>query len=160
MSATRFGMLTACVFGLMLVNGVVQAGAVRPGEVLKFHASNQTQAAVGFNINSNTAPPVGSEFITTLVLHNAAPQFGKPAGAQIGRALIDCTILSVNSPNGDGICSGIAHLPDGYVTFGGNGAFSNGKHGFWAVTGGVGHYAHDRGQLRTGGGTAVLTLYS
>jgi hypothetical protein len=160
MSVSRLGVLTVCLLGLVSTAGVVQASAGGPTQVLMFHSGKQTQTAVGFNINSNTAPPVGSQYIITVVLHNAAPQFGKPTGAQIGRALIDCTFLSVSAPNGDGICSGIAHLPDGYVTFGGNGGFSNSKHGYWAVTGGVGHYAHDRGQLRTGGGTAVLTLYS
>ncbi len=119
-----------------------------------------TQAAVGFNINSNATPPVGSQYIITLDLINAAPQFGKPTGTIVGRALIDCTFLSVSSANGDGICSGIAHVPDGYFTFGGNGGFSNAKHGYWAITGGVGPYANDRGQLRTGGGTAIATLAS
>ncbi len=160
MSFTRFAMLTACVLGLVLMIGVVQAGAAGSTRVLKFHQAHMTQAAVGFNINSNATPPVGSQYIITLALINAAPQFGKPAGAQIGRALIDCTFLSVSSPNGDGICAGIAHVPDGYFTFGGNGGFSNAKHGYWAITGGVGPYANDRGQLRTGGGTAIATLTS
>jgi hypothetical protein len=159
MSVRRLVVRTGCVLGLVLIFAVSQAGAAGSTQVLTFHQGNMTQTAVGFNINSNAAPPIGSQYIITLTLHNAAPQFGKPAGAPIGRALIDCTFLSVNA-NGDGICTGIAHLPDGYVTFGGNGGFSNGKHGYWAVTGGVGHYARDRGQLRTGGGTAVLTLYS
>jgi hypothetical protein len=160
MSVRQLGVPTGCVLGLVLMIGVSQAGAAGSTQVLKFHPGHMTQTAVGFNINSNAAPPIGSQYVITVTLHNAAPQFGKPTGAQIGRVLIDCTFLSVNAPNGDGICTGIAHLPDGYVTFGGNGGFSNGKHGYWAVTGGVGHYARDRGQLRTGGGTAVLTLYS
>ena len=157
----RFGGCTACVLGLALLVGVVQAEAKASTQVLKFHQGNQTQAAVGFNINSNATPPVGSQYVITLALYNAAPQFGKPAGARIGRALLDCTILSVNTANGDGNCTGIIHVPDGYFLFAGSGsAFDNAKYGHWAITGGVGPYANDRGQLRTGGGTAIATLTS
>ena len=160
MSRKHFGVLSGLVLVLVLVVGVVQAGAAGSTQVLKFHQAEMTQTAVGFNINSNATPPVGSQYIITVTLINAAPQFGKPSGARIGRALIDCTFLSASTANGDGICSGIAHLPNGYFTFGGNGGFSNAKHGYWAITGGVGPYANDRGQLRTGGGTAVATLTS
>ena len=155
MSATRLGVLTACALGLVLMIGVIQAGAQGSAQMLKFHSGNQTQTAVGFNINSNAIPPVGSQYIITLALYNAAPQFGKPTGARIGRGLLDCTILSVSTANGDGDCAGIAHVPNGYFLFGGSGsAFNNSKHGYWAITGGVGPYANDRGQLKTGGGTA------
>jgi hypothetical protein len=154
------GVLTACAVGLVLIIAVVQASAAGSTQVLKLHLGNKTQAAVGFKINSNAAPPVGSQYIITGALYNAAPQFGKPTGARVGRVLLDCTFLSANSPNGDGTCSGIAHLPDGYFTFDGSGGFTNAKHGYYAITGGVGPYANDRGQLRTGGGTAVATLSS
>ena len=160
MSLKRLGVPTACVLGLVSMIGVVQANAAGSKQVLKFHTGHRTQTAVGFDINSNTVPPVGSQFVLTAVLYNAAPQFGKPAGARIGRVLVDCTFLAMTPPNGDGVCSGVAHLPNGYFTFGGNGGFSDMKYGYWAVTGGVGPYASDRGQLRTGGGTAVLTLTS
>jgi len=130
--------------------------------VLKFHKGNMTAVGVGFNANDpNAIPAVGDQYVITLALYNAVPQFGKPTGARIGRVLLDCTFLSVNTPNGDGNCAGIIHVPDGYITFGGSGsAFSSvkPKHGYWAITGGVGPYANDRGQLRTGGGTAILTL--
>jgi len=157
-SGKRLGLLTSSVLALVLIVGSAQAGAGGTTQVLKFHQGQQQQTAVGFDINANTPPPVGSQFVITLNLYNAAPQFGKPNGARIGRALIDCTFLSTNAPNGDGICTGIAHVPNGYFTFGGSGGFSNGKHGYWAITGGVGSYANDRGQLRTGGGTAIATL--
>jgi hypothetical protein len=160
MSLRRFGVLVAFAIGLGLVVGIAQAGAAGPTQVLKLHGGQMTQTAVGFNINSNATPPLGSQYIITVVLSNAAAQFGKPIGARVGRALIDCTFLSANTSNGDGICSGIAHLPDGYITFGGNGGFSNARYQHWAITGGVGPYATDRGELRTGGGTAIVTLYS
>ena len=161
MSGKRLGVLTAGVLGLVLLIGVAQAGAAGSTQVLKFRNGNQKAVGVGFNINSNAAPPIGSSYVVTITLINAAPQFGKPVGAQVGRVLLDCTILSVNYPNGDGICSGIAHVPDGYFTFDGNGAFSNPKAGYYAITGGVGHYAKDRGEIRTTHGNgATVTLYS
>jgi hypothetical protein len=161
MLARRLGVLSACVLGLVLMIGVGQADAQGSTQVLKFHNGHMAYAAVGFNINSNATPPVGSQYIITLALYNATPQFGKPTGARIGRVLLDCTILSVNTANGDGNCTGIAHVPDGYFLFGGSGsAFNNAKYGYWAITGGVGPYANDRGQLKTGGGTAVATLTS
>jgi hypothetical protein len=161
MFARRLGVLTACVLGFLLVLGVVQAGAAGSTQVLKFRNGKQTQAAVGFNLNSNAAPPVGSSYIVTLTLLNGAPQFGKPVGAQVGRVLLDCTILSLSGPSGDGICSGIAHVPNGYFTFGGNGAFSNSKAGYYAITGGVGAYANARGQIKTTHGNgATVTLYT
>jgi hypothetical protein len=160
MSGKRLGVVTGCVLAVVLMIGVVQAGAAGSTQVLKFKTGHRTQAAVGFNMNSNAAPPLGSQFVLTAVLYNAAPQFGKPTGARIGRVLVDCTFLAVTPPNGDGVFSGVAHVPDGYFTFGGSGGLSSTKYGYWAVTGGVGPYASDRGQLRTGGGTAILTLTS
>ena len=161
MVARRLGVLTACVLGFALVLGVVQAGAAGPSQVLKFRNGKQTAVGVGFNVNSNAAPPVGSSYVVTLTLLNGAPQFGKPTGAQVGRVLLDCTILSVSTPNGDGICSGIAHVPNGYFTFGGSGAFSTAKADYYAITGGVGPYANARGQIKTTHGHgATVTLYT
>ena len=160
MSVKRLGVLMACMVGLVLITGAIQAGAAGATQVLKFHTGHRTETAVGFEINSNVPPPIGSQFVLTAALYNAAPQFGKPTGARIGRVLADCTFLAQTPPNGDGVCSGIAHLPNGYFTFDGSGGFSSTKYGYWAITGGVGPYANDRGQLRTGGSTAVVTLSS
>ena len=161
MSAKRLGVLSGSLLGVMLFVGVVQAGAAGSTQVLKFRSGNQTQTGVGFNANDPYAtPPIGSSYVVTLALYNAAAQLGKPSGARVGRVLLDCTILSVNSPNGDGVCSGIAHLPGGYFTFGGNGAFSTGSAGYYAITGGVGAYAKDRGEIETTHGHgATVTLY-
>jgi hypothetical protein len=158
MSGKRLGVLTGSVLGLVLMIGVVQAGAAGSTQVLKFRNGQQSQVGVGFNINSNATPSIGSSFVVRITLINAAPQFGKPVGATVGRVLLECTILSVSSPNGDGICSGIAHVPDGYFTFGGSGGFGN---GYFAITGGVGPYAHDRGEIKTSNGHgATVTLIS
>src|SRR5579859_8098318 len=111
MLAKRLGLLSSALFGVALTIGAVQAVAAGSMEVLKFRNGHQTQVGVGFNINSNAAPPIGSQYVVTITLINAAPQFGKPIGAHVGRVLLDCTFLSLSTPNGDGICSGIAHVP-------------------------------------------------
>ena len=163
MFSKRLGALTILALGIVLSIGVVQASAAGSTQVLKFRSANQTYGAVGFNVNDpNAIPPVGGQFIVHIVLENGVPQFGKPTGARVGRVLLDCTFLTAAGfTGGDGICSGIAHVPDGYITFGGNGGFSNGKVNYYAITGGVGHYVNDRGEIRTvKGGGATITLYS
>ena len=158
MSAKRLAVLSSSTLAAALIFGAAQAGAAGSTTVLKFRNGNQTAVGVGFNINSNAAPPIGSQYVVTITLLNAAPQFGKPTGARIGRVLLDCTILSVSTANGDGICSGIAHVPDGYFTFGGSGSFGN---GYFAITGGVGPYAQARGEIKTTHGHgATVTLYT
>ena len=142
MVVRRLGVLTACVLGLALLVGVVQAGAAGSTQVLKFRNGKTSFMGVGFDANNpNAIPPIGGQFVIRIRLVNAAPQFGKPVGAIVGRVLLDCTILSVDTPNGDGVCSGIAHVPNGYFTFGGNGAFNNAKVNYYAITGGVAAYA-------------------
>jgi hypothetical protein len=73
----------------------------------------------------------------------------------------------VNAATGmiDGVCSAIAHVPNGYFTFGGDGLFAGAHVDHWAVTGGVGPYANDRGQIavtnnKNGSSSAVVTLSS
>jgi len=75
--------------------------------------------------------------------------------------LVDCTILAVTSESIDGVCSGIIHVPDGYLTFGGNGAFtSKAKAKHWSISGGVGPYANDRGEIASAHESFVVTLAS
>jgi hypothetical protein len=165
MLVKRLGVLTGCVFGLVLMIGAVQAGAAAPTTVLTFYSPPGAQTPIGFNPNSNTAPPIGASQVVEVVLENVGSQFGKPSGTKVGRALLDCTILAVGGQNVDGVCSGIAHVPNGYFTFGGDGIFQNNHVNLWAVTGGVGPYANDRGQIdvknnSNGSSVATITLHS
>jgi len=165
MSGRRLGVLTAGALALGLMIGLVQAGAQGSPTVLKFASPPAVVTAVGFNGNSNTPPPVGASIVVTIHLTNAVAQFGKSSGATVGRVLIQCTVLALNSQFGDGICSGIVHVPNGYITFGGNGAFSNAPVDYYAITGGVGPYASDRGEIvvtnhKNGSSSAVVTLSS
>ena len=143
-----------------------QAGARSENTVLKFFNPPGNAQGVGFDLNNpNAIPPVGSKIEIAVKLENIGSQFGKPSGATVGRALLDCTVIVVNIPRGpDGICDGIAHLPNGYLTFEGNGSFAvNQKLNYYGITGGVGPYANERGQIKVvnnanGSSVATVTL--
>jgi hypothetical protein len=163
MSAQRIGTLTTGLIAVALTVGVVQAGAQGSTRVLKFSNPPGTFTPIGFNGAPNVPPPVGSGAIIKVQLRNVGSQFGKPSGAIVGRALLDCTVLAVDPPNIDALCNGVAHVPDGFITFSGNG-LSNTKVTYYDVTGGVGAYANDRGQIKVvstanGGSVATVTLY-
>lgn len=146
MSLKRLGTLIACALGAVLVTGVLQATASGPKRVLEFGEIHINVTQIGFVANSTTIPPVGAKELFTGLLINHGSQFGKPKGAVVGRILLDCTVLT-EAP--DGICTGIAHVPDGFFTFAGNGAFTGLIVKQYAITGGVGAYANDRGELKT-----------
>src|SRR5579862_1836214 len=149
MAASRIAVVGFCVLvlGVALTVGVISVGAAGPTQVLRFNDPPGIDTGFGFDINGNAPPPVGGRFAISVRLQNAVAQFGKPAGATVGRALLDCSILAEPTSNFiDGTCYGIAHVPNGFVTFVG---WPFGGHGtqHYAVTGGVGAYANDRGQI-------------
>ena len=165
MSGKRLGALTGCVLGLVLVVGVVGASAAGSPTVLRFHDASSTTSVIGFNGNPDVAPPVGAEFVIMNRLANVGSQFGKPSGTIVGRVLLECTVLVSDVPDNviDGICTGIAHVPNGFITFAGSGVFNNASVNYFAITGGVGPYANDRGQIRvvnskSGASNATVTL--
>ncbi len=166
MFVKRLGVLSGSLLGAAVMFGTTPAGATGPAKVLKFENSAATVTLVGASTDPNTAPPIGASEVIALVLRNSGAQFGKPSGTAVGHVLIQCTVLSVNPPNGDGVCSGIAHVPNGYFTFGGDGIFqNNAKPNHWAITGGVGPYSNDRGQIKVvnhsnGTSSATVTLSS
>ena len=162
MFVKRFGVVCVCAVVFVLAVGAVQAGAAGPTRVLKFVNGSTNFVGLGFNANSNATPPLGSRFAITLRIKNDGPQFGMPSGATVGRVLIECTILAEpTTQSADGNCFGIAHVPDGFFTFEGNGPLTNAK---VELLGDhrrcVGPYANARGEIRTGGHHAVVTLYS
>jgi hypothetical protein len=167
MYAKRLSVLVLLAASVVLIVGVLQAGAAGPVKVLKFDDSVATVTSIGFSQDSNTPPPIGARQVIRVVLENDGSQFGKPSGTKIGRALLDCTILAINyaAQSLDGNCDGIAHVPDGFFTFEGNGPLNGGKVNHYAITGGIGPYANDRGELKVvnngnGTSTATITLYS
>jgi hypothetical protein len=92
---------------------------------------------------SATAPPqVGGRLIFTNAIYNHAPQFGKPAGARVGRSEGVCTIVALGSaqcvitthvPNGEIVAIGAIVLRQGLTT------------NTFAIVGGAGTYANARG---------------
>jgi hypothetical protein len=165
MFARRLGALSGLLLAVAFAVGSVQAGAAKPTRVLRFNDPPGIDTGIGFDFNSNVTPPVGSHFVIAVRLENATPQFGKPAGATVGRALLDCTVLAEpTSEEIDGNCVGIAHVPDGFVTFDGWPFAGHGTQ-HYAITGGVGPYAAERGQItsvdqKNGRSLVTVSLYS
>lgn len=167
MNYRRMRGLVVSAVGWLLAVGVVQAGAASPSKVLKFDDTPTVATSVGFDPNSSAPPPIGAHQIIGLRLENAGSQFGKSTGTKVGRVLIDCTVMSVDAARElvDGNCFGIAHVPNGFFTFEGNGGLTGARIAHWAVTGGVGPYADDRGEITVvnnanGSSVATVTLYS
>ena len=117
------------------VTGVPLTG---PGEFVRhFQLVDVRTTGIGYDASAVSAPTVGSRFVITASLSNRRRLYGRPFGATVGRLLIECTVLT-DAP--DGLCDGIAHLPDGYFTISGSGPFGTAKVKRWAITGGVGPY--------------------
>jgi hypothetical protein len=151
MIGKRLGTGLACGIALLLIVGVAQAGSRNPTRVLEFYDTAGVDTLVGGSPSGK--PAIGGEDILTLRLRNVGPQFGRPNGTTIGRALMTCTALLVDKAQGtyDGNCFGIAHVPDGFFTFEGNGALGRHRIAYYAITGGVGAYAEARGQIKVVG---------
>lgn len=64
-----------------------------------------------FTITPNGEPAVGSRMIFTQAIYNRVPQFGRPAGARVGRAEVVCTIVSPSAAQ----CIVTAHVPSGQI---------------------------------------------
>src|SRR5579871_743156 len=148
MSGRRMAALVA-LLGALSVVGAGQAGATGGTTVLKFHDATSNFTGIGFNSNDpNAVPPIGASFDISIRLANVGTQFGKPSGTIVGRVLLDCTVLVENSAtDSDGICMGIAHVPNGFFTFEGNGGLRNQSVSRFAITGGAGAYSTSRGQI-------------
>ena len=167
MIGKRLGMLSSCGIALLLIVGVAQAAASSPTRVLNFYDTAGVDTLIGGSPGSKALPPIGGEDILTLRLQNVGTQFGKPTGTTIGRALLTCTVMLVDRTRRtyDGNCFGIAHVPDGFFTFEGNGALGKHPIAYYAITGGVGAYADARGQIKVvghvdGSSSSTVMLYS
>jgi hypothetical protein len=164
MTGKWLGMGVPCGIALVLIVGVVQAGARNPTRVLRFYDTVGVDTLVG---SPSGKPTLGGQDILTLRLLNVGTQFGKPKGTSIGRALMTCTVMLVDRTRGtyDGNCFGIAHVPGGFFTFEGNGALGKHRIAYYAITGGVGAYADARGQIKVvghqnGSSSSTVMLHS
>jgi hypothetical protein len=146
----RIGVITSIGVGLLLALGAATAGARSTATVLRFHDGNSSFTGVGFDANDpNAVPTLGDSYVIRIRLENIGQQFGKPTGTIVGRVLINCSVLysDPSSQTLDGICNGIAHIPNGFLTFEGNAVFNNTQVDHWAITGGIGPYQNARGQI-------------
>ena len=126
--------------------------------MLRFRLGDVRETTVGYG--PNTSPPVGSATVYVGAVYNRAVQFGKPFDAPVGRILVNCVTLVAGPP--DGICTGIAHVPNGFFTFAGDGAFTGYRIDHYGITGEDGPCVNTRGQIANlryfKGGYMTVTL--
>ena len=101
-------------------------------------------------------PPKGASKGDRVLLRdrlvNVAKQFGKPAGAVVGR---DEGVLVLTSAT-SGTFEGVTTLPGGTIRL--HGVIRNGIESF-SIAGGTGKYAHARGTIVVGPGKSPLNTY-
>jgi hypothetical protein len=85
-------------------------------------------------------------------LVNVGRQFGKPAGAVVGRDEGVLVLSSATSATFDGVTT----LPGGTIRL--HGVFRNGI-GIYTIAGGTGTYSHARGSIEIGKGASPLNTY-
>jgi hypothetical protein len=138
------GVAACAIVGLLLVGGSSAATTAKPSVVLKLVSRATSFTPFGFPTNQNQQPPIGASYILHAALFNQVTQFGKPAGAQVGTVEIQCVFAS----NLRNLCNGVAHVPNGFLTFAGANLINGGPTEWYAVTGGVSGYATSRGQIK------------
>ncbi len=113
--------------------------------------------SVEAGVNADDKPPrglsKGDRLLERSRLVNARKQFGKPAGALVGRDRALVILTSTRS----GRVVGVATLPDGTIRFGGLIRLDAAES--IPVIGGTGRYAKARGTLFVGDGDAPLNTY-
>jgi hypothetical protein len=133
----------------------------KPARVLKLVSRTIRFMPIGFPADPNQAPPIGARYIVQLALFNRTAQFGKRAGARVGSVELDCTFATTEK----NLCTGVAHVPDGFFTFTGVNPSNGAPTEWYAVTGGVSAYANLQGQIKATGSqngnrsSLVVTLY-
>jgi dirigent-like protein len=96
-------------------------------------------------VGPGAPPQVGGRLFFTDLNYNRLPQFGKPAGALVGRAEGVCTLVSASRPP-QAQCLITAHVPDGQLVVAGTGDPAK-RITRYAVVGGIGAYANARGTV-------------
>jgi hypothetical protein len=113
------------------------------GRTLELVSVEQQFAAVP-RIEKSAPPQVGGRLMFRDLNYNRVPQFGKPAGALIGRSEGICTLIAPNPPQAQ--CLITAHAPDGQIVVAGEGD-PGAKVTHYAILGGLGAYAGARGTV-------------
>jgi hypothetical protein len=118
------------------------------GRTIEFVSVQQRFAAVP-PIHEGAPPQVGGRFVFQDLAYNRGPQFGKPAGALVGRAEGVCTLVSSVKPEAQ--CLITAHVPNGQIIVAAEGD-PGAKVTHYAVIGGLGAYTKASGTVT---GTAL-----
>jgi hypothetical protein len=113
------------------------------GRAIELVSIQQHFAAVP-PINPSAPPQVGGRFVFQDISYNRRTQFGKPAGARIGRAEGVCTLVSPSRPEAQ--CLITAHVPEGQIFVAADGD-PGAKVSHYAVVGGLGAYVNARGTV-------------
>jgi hypothetical protein len=114
------------------------------GRSLEFVSVQQHFTSVP-QMSRKEAPQAGLRFLFQDRAYNRSAQFGKPAGAAIGRAEGVCTLIAAaRTPQAQ--CLITAHVPDGQIVMAGEGD-PGAKVTRYAVVGGLGAYANARGTV-------------
>ena len=154
MSVKRSGALAMSALVLVLIVGAVQASAQSAPTVLKFYDSGGQTTGVGFDLNNpNAIPPVGCERTSTpSTLENIGSRSSE--SRLVRRSAMcscECTVLRRRTCHGrssTASAAGSLTFPTGSSPLAETGAFSNGHVSYYDITGGVGPYANDRGQIK------------
>ncbi|HET6174623.1 MAG TPA: hypothetical protein VFD90_18600 [Gaiellales bacterium] len=145
----------ASAFPLALVAVSVAGGATAASAAAPTSLVIKVKSVTTANIPTDKAPKGASKGDRVLVrdrLVNVSNQFGKPAGAVVGR---DEGVLVLTSAN-SGTFDGVATLPGGTIRL--HGTITNGIESY-GIAGGTGKYAHARGTIAIGPGKAPLNTY-
>jgi len=132
----KLAVLALAVAAAVLAGGASAAPQQKTIRLVLVQQHMYSNPAVG----PSSPPRPGMTMIFDQALYNAAPQFGKPKGALVGRASSICTIVSAQ----DLQCAVAAHLPDGQLALMGSGLLRS-PNSTLAIAGGAGAYTDARG---------------
>lgn len=125
-----------------LVVAAVAASSAAAASTQTLQLRSVTVANYMFGISESAPPAPGARMIFNDALYNRVPQFGKPAGARIGSAEVDCTITTLHRAQ----CTIAAHVPNGTLALMGTLDLKNQlTTERFGVVGGVGAYGSARG---------------
>jgi hypothetical protein len=139
----RFAILSLALAAVAAVAVPLTFAGTSGGRTLEF-VSVQQQFTPVPPIDKSAPPQVGGRLMFRDLTYNRGPQFGKPAGALVGRAEGICTLVAPSPPQAQ--CLITAHAPDGQVVVGGEGD-PGAKITRYAILGGIGAYAGARGTV-------------
>jgi hypothetical protein len=145
----------AALLGSMLLAAVAASAATpalaAPSTGIVITVKSVTTASI-----PRDTPPKGASKGDRIVMRdrllNVGRQFGKPAGAVVGR---DEGVLVLTDPT-SGTFDGVTTLPGGTIRL--HGIIRDGFETF-TVVGGTGRYAHARGTVSVGRGASPLNVY-